>query len=286
MTRGQTLPDTLTTLLRCPREGCALSPDGDVLLCRACGAAYACAEGRVFFIPPPEDIRTSAALKVEARNPQSWTVWRKSNHAFFEHALRSINPTAVVVDLGVGDAQFTDLLSRFRTVIGIDFSPYRDAHVVCDITKQLPLQGACCDVVFASNVFEHIPYPLDVLRECIRILKPGGTIVGTTPFLLDVHQAPYDFNRYTNFMLDRLLTDAGFQDISVTGLGTPYDALRNMQLHYFYKVLKANQRNRLSRYLAKLLWNLLKIINLVMRKFLPLPPTSEYTQGYGFSANK
>jgi len=37
------------------------------------------------------------------------------------------------------------------------------------------------DVIFASHVIEHLPDPTQALRECIRVLRPGGLLLVATP---------------------------------------------------------------------------------------------------------
>lgn len=43
------------------------------------------------------------------------------------------------------------------------------------------LRADSFDVVASSHVIEHVPDPISLLRECLRILKPGGHLVAITP---------------------------------------------------------------------------------------------------------
>ena len=45
----------------------------------------------------------------------------------------------------------------------------------------LPLSANCVDVIILSELLEHVGDDLAVLRECLRVLKPGGVIVITVP---------------------------------------------------------------------------------------------------------
>lgn len=47
---------------------------------------------------------------------------------------------------------------------------------------QLSFADAAFDHILSFDVFEHIPNYLDGFRECLRCLKPGGTLVFTVPF--------------------------------------------------------------------------------------------------------
>lgn len=65
----------------------------------------------------------------------------------------------------------------------VDIDPRADAYV--DITKKLPFPDCSINAIFCEEAIEHIDLKLglQLLRECFRILKPGGIIRLTTPDL-------------------------------------------------------------------------------------------------------
>ena len=65
-------------------------------------------------------------------------------------------------------------------------------------------------VVF-TQVMEHVPDPLTVLKELNRILRPGGKLFFTAPLWYQEHEVPYDFYRYTQYGVRHLFTEAGFR---------------------------------------------------------------------------
>lgn len=71
--------------------------------------------------------------------------------------------------------------------------------IVSDIAT-IPAEDASFDAILCSEVFEHLPDPLQALREFSRLLKPGGKLIITAPFASLVHFAPYHyatgFSRY------------------------------------------------------------------------------------------
>lgn len=46
----------------------------------------------------------------------------------------------------------------------------------------LSFPDASFDLIVSNDVMEHIPDPARALRECCRVLKPGGTVLATFPF--------------------------------------------------------------------------------------------------------
>ena len=61
--------------------------------------------------------------------------------------------------------------------------------------------------------------PAAFLAEAARVLKPGGVLFLTVPFLWPLHESPCDACRHTCFSLQRLLTAAGFERIETRALG-------------------------------------------------------------------
>jgi hypothetical protein len=85
------------------------------------------------------------------------------------------------------------------------------------------LQGigdATFDLAILDQTLEHIAHPEQALNEVRRVLKTGGTVIVTTPFLVPVHEgAGYgDYYRWTPQGLSVLMERTGF-DASVRGWG-------------------------------------------------------------------
>jgi ubiquinone/menaquinone biosynthesis C-methylase UbiE len=71
--------------------------------------------------------------------------------------------------------------------------------IQCDIT-QIPEPDASFDAILCTEVFEHLPQPIEALREFSRLLRPQGLLILTAPFASLTHFSPYHFysgfNRY------------------------------------------------------------------------------------------
>jgi SAM-dependent methyltransferase len=107
----------------------------------------------------------------------------------FRAARPHIRAGARVCDIGCGaDAPFLRFLGpQVSLGVGLDWhvagphAPGGANLVHVDITRDLPLAGNTFDHVVLLAVIEHLREPEPVLREALRILAPGGTLVMTWP---------------------------------------------------------------------------------------------------------
>jgi SAM-dependent methyltransferase len=84
--------------------------------------------------------------------------------------------------------------------------------------QPLPVEADTYDAVLALNTFEHIYEVRDALCEISRVLKPGGTLFATVPFLFRIHGHPDDFLRGTPSWWERTLSETGYEHVVVTPL--------------------------------------------------------------------
>ncbi len=68
------------------------------------------------------------------------------------------------------------------------------------------------DLIIADQVFEHLPEPRQAARNVFEMLRPGGTFIVATPFLIRIHDSPIDCSRWTQTGLSHLLQQAGFPE--------------------------------------------------------------------------
>lgn len=95
-----------------------------------------------------------------------------------------------VLDVGCGDGKFLNLMRRLNwEVYGLDFDPKAiesakskyglDLHTGDLQSANFPDNNF--DAVTLSHVIEHVPDPIELLKEVRRVLKPGGRLSVTTP---------------------------------------------------------------------------------------------------------
>jgi len=76
---------------------------------------------------------------------------------------------------------------------------------------RIPFEDAQFDSVLCNQVLEHVFQPDEFLLEIKRILKPGGKLLISVPFLWNEHEEPLDFARYSSYGLQYLLRKRGFE---------------------------------------------------------------------------
>lgn len=75
------------------------------------------------------------------------------------------------------------------------------------------------DLIIAEQVFEHVPDPVAAAHNVLRMLRPGGTFLITTPFLIKIHPAPLDLWRWSAEGLKAFLGRVGFVRIEAHSWG-------------------------------------------------------------------
>ena len=81
---------------------------------------------------------------------------------------------------------------------------------ICDILNlQYPPESF--DTVISTQVMEHVNNPYKMATEINKILKFGGKVIVTTPFLISLHADPGDFFRFTKDGLSEIFKQAGFE---------------------------------------------------------------------------
>lgn len=150
----------------------------------------------------------------EAERQAKAAIWKVLVERFFQ---RWIKPDDTVLDLGCGFGEFLGAVKAKRR-LGVDLNPASrrdlpegiDVHggSVCELDF---LDDASVNVVFTSNLMEHLPDKAAVdrmLSESLRVLVPGGVFLALGPNLRFLPGEYWDFWDHIVPITDRSLVEA------------------------------------------------------------------------------
>jgi SAM-dependent methyltransferase len=144
-----------------------------------------------------------------------------------------------LLDFGCGAKPYQSLFNHVTEYIGLDYisegHSHENEHVdVFYDGKTIPFPNESFDAIFSSEVFEHVFSLQEILPEISRVLKKGGKILLTCPFVWEEHEVPIDYARYTQFALHDMLRKNGFAIISTDKNGHFIQALYQMYIVYIH----------------------------------------------------
>jgi SAM-dependent methyltransferase len=124
-----------------------------------------------------------------------------------------------LLDVGCGKRPYAliyDSLVEQSVGTEVAFSPHGTlAADVINYAENLPFSDQSFDTILCTEVLEHTRRPQQVLQEFARVLKPGGYLLLTVPFMYPVHEAPHDYWRFTNYGLQAICETAGLTPLYV-----------------------------------------------------------------------
>jgi len=173
------------------------------------------------------------------QDPEPWAWDRR--RAFL---LAEARPGERVLDLGCGSGRFVAALREAGSdPVGVEIAeaalerarrnaPGTDLRLL-EPDGSIPLDHASVDLVWCSEVLEHVADTEQLLLEARRVLKPGGRMLATVPFHGRVKTALIGLTRfdshfdpmgqhlrfYTASSLRATLDRAGFEDLRVRAWG-------------------------------------------------------------------
>ncbi len=165
---------------------------------------------------------------------------QSTREAWLKKTLLKVPEGDRILDAGAGELKYKTFCTHLEYV-SQDFAQYNGQgdgqglqtgswdqtrlDIVSDITK-IPEPDASFDAVMCIEVLEHIPYPVDALRELARLLRPGGYLIVTAPFCSLTHMAPYFFQTgYSRYFYEYWFEKSGLSIIDLQHNGNYFEYL-------------------------------------------------------------
>jgi SAM-dependent methyltransferase len=122
-----------------------------------------------------------------------------------------------ILDVGCGSQPYRHLFKN-REYLGIDVDVSGHDHESSSIDlyfdgSHIPFDDSSFDSLLCFEVLEHVSDLETLLQEMSRIIKPGGRLLVSVPFVWNEHEMPYDFRRFTGIGLEKKLISFGFSQI-------------------------------------------------------------------------
>ena len=128
-----------------------------------------------------------------------------------------------VLDVGCGNAYGTALMAGYaQEIVGLDYdndtvesnkATYKDIKNLSfrqAAIPPIPFDDSSFDVITAFQFIEHIEKRKEFLKECLRVLKPGGSLLVTTPNAKkSLARNPFHVHEYTFSEMDQELKSLG-----------------------------------------------------------------------------
>ncbi len=159
---------------------------------------------------------------------------------WLEKTLKQVPAGLRILDAGAGEQQFRHLCSHLDYV-SQDFAQYNGEgdsrglqmgkwdqtklDIVSDIST-IPESNNSFDAIMCIEVFEHLPNPIEALKEFARLLRAKGQLIITAPFCSLTHFAPYHYSSgFNSYYYEKYLKDFGFEIVEITANGNYFEYL-------------------------------------------------------------
>jgi SAM-dependent methyltransferase len=209
--------------------------------------------------------------------------------------------SGVLLDVGAAERPYEKLFTpHVERYLGLEYPPVADnlipeiwnkLHTIRHLIDvfgdgmRLPFRDRAVDTVLSFEVLEHVPDPDACVREFARVLRPGGRVLLTVPFVAPLHQLPFDFYRYTPRGVEVLLERHGLELELCEARGNFPAAVGAALSHYLLRSLASRRTHHdgsveLSRWRYPLTMPLIALEQLAFAGLARLSRDESLTLGY------
>ena len=189
-------------------------------------------------------------LSVDERARRSGGTSADAIYRMAAHAMRTRHAgRGILLDVGCGTGNFRDYVAdQFDRYVGADVVRYEGFPAGAEFspvdldTQHVALPDGFADVVSAVETIEHLENPRAFVRELVRLSRPGGWVVVTTPNQLSLlskltllvknqfnafqdSSYPAHITALVEMDLRRIAAECGLRDVAVTHSGNGRMAL-------------------------------------------------------------
>jgi len=197
-----------------------------------------------------------------------------------------------ILDVGAGELQYRRFCGHLKYV-SQDFCEYNGAgdksglqrgewrqdkiDIISDIVS-IPEPDDSFDAIMCTEVFEHIPEPIEAIKEFARLLKPNGYLVLTAPFCCLTHYSPYFFyTGFSRYFYEKYLIENGFNIIEIEENGNYFEYIAQ-EIRRLPEVTKRYTNAKLGMFSL----GVMKFCLLILRRYSEIDTGSEELLNFGY----
>ena len=163
-----------------------------------------------------------------------------------------------VISIGGGPRRVHEALTNLNIIVsaGVD---------IAATAYRLPFRDTSIPAIHCEAVLEHLEFPEDAVREMFRVLRPGGLVFASTPFLQPYHGYPDHFQNFTLRGHTRLFERAGFAIVDAGTCVGPTFAVADVLANYAREALPGRIFSRACERLIRFSGRLFRLADLAVR---------------------
>lgn len=133
--------------------------------------------------------------------------------------IASLDASGLMLDFGGGrTANYTRFLPDGLDVRSVNISDEFQPTDLVTPGNPIPYGDAHFDTAMTFNVLEHIYDDVAAMKDLTRVLKPGGVLHISVPWIYPVHGHPDDFHRHAPNWWAVTLDQLGYSDVTLLPL--------------------------------------------------------------------
>jgi len=145
------------------------------------------------------------------------------------------NLTGVCVDLASGGNPSYQRYWKLNCdkLIRSEYQDKSKPDIIIDLNKKIPLADNFANNIFLFNALYILKNPEESLKDVNKVLKSGGNLFLSSPFIANEMPEPDDYFRFTSQRLKEMLTAVGFVENKIVSYGERFTAVVYL-LHDFF----------------------------------------------------
>jgi len=168
--------------------------------------------------------------------PMDYELYSISN--FMKNSAKKLRDNSLVLDAAAGTQPYKKYFKhcKYQSMDYIDMKKIGVNHNFIGDIESIPQKDNTYDAIINTQTLEHVKNPQKVLKEFHRILKPGGKLFLTAPGCWGVHYAPNNYFTFTEYGLELMFKESGFDIGSIIPRGGFFIFMGRMMLELPFNI--------------------------------------------------